>query len=48
VQFSVDASNPLNRVNRQGYTGNVLSPYFGTATGVAQARRVEFNTSFRF
>jgi hypothetical protein len=48
VQFSVDASNPLNRVIRQGYTGNVLSPYFGTATGVAQARRVEFNTSFRF
>jgi hypothetical protein len=48
VQLSLDVSNPLNRVIRQGYTGNMLSPFFGTATGVAQARRVEFNTSFRF
>src|SRR5690606_29278394 len=40
VQFSLDVSNPLNRVIRQGYTGNMLSPYFMTATGVAQARRV--------
>jgi uncharacterized membrane protein YgcG len=48
VQLSMNVSNPLNRVVRQGYTGNMLSPYFGTATGVAQARRVEFSTSFRF
>jgi outer membrane receptor protein involved in Fe transport len=48
VEFSVQASNPLNRVIRQGYTGNMRSPFFGTATGVASPRRISFNTSFRF
>ena len=42
------AQNPLNRVIKQGYTGNMRSPYFMTATGVQNARRVEFETSFRF
>ncbi len=48
VDFSIQATNPLNRVIHQGYTGNLRSPYFGTATGVGSARRVSFNTSFRF
>jgi hypothetical protein len=48
VEFSVQASNPLNRVIRQGYTGNERSPFFGTATSVSSPRRVSFNTSFRF
>jgi hypothetical protein len=48
VQFSVRAQNPLNRVIAQGWTGNMRSPFFMTATGVQNARRVEFETSFRF
>jgi hypothetical protein len=48
VQFSVRAQNPLNRVIQTGWTGNQRSPYFMTATGVQNARRVEFETSFRF
>lgn len=48
VQFSVRAQNPLNRTIETGYTGNMRSPYFLTATGVQNARRIEFETSFRF
>jgi hypothetical protein len=48
VEFTVQAQNPLNRVIHSGYTGNLRSPFFGTATSVNNARRVSFNTSFRF
>jgi hypothetical protein len=48
VQFSVRAQNPLNRTIETNYTGNMRSPYFMTATGVQQARRIELETSFRF
>jgi hypothetical protein len=48
VQFSIQAQNPLNRVIRTGWTGNMRSPYFGTATGVQRPRQISFNTSFRF
>lgn len=43
-----EAQNPLNRVIRSGYTGNLRSPFFGTATSVNNARRESFSTSFRF
>ena len=48
VEFTVQAQNPLNRVVRSGYTGNMRSPFFGTATSINNARRISFNTSFRF
>ena len=48
VQLSLRASNPLNRVIQTGWTGNMRSPFFMTATGVQSARRIEFETSFRF
>jgi hypothetical protein len=48
VEFAVQAQNPLNRVIRSGYTGNLRSPFFGTATSINSARRISFNTSFRF
>jgi hypothetical protein len=48
VQLSLRAQNPLNRTIPQGWTGNMLSRYFMTATGVQNARRIEFETSFRF
>ncbi len=48
IEFTIQAQNPLNRVIRGGYTGNLLSPFFGTATTINQARKVTFNSSFRF
>jgi hypothetical protein len=48
VQFSLRANNPLNRVIETGYTGNERSPFFLLPTTVQTARRVEFETSFRF
>ncbi|HEX5110905.1 MAG TPA: TonB-dependent receptor [Vicinamibacterales bacterium] len=48
IEFTVRAQNPLNRVIRSGYTGNRLSPFFGTATAINQARKITFNSSFRF
>ena len=48
IEFAVSAQNPLNRVIWSGYTGNLRSPFFGTATTINPARKVTFNTSFRF
>jgi hypothetical protein len=48
VEVFVNASNPLNRVIPQAYSGNVLSPFFQRATRVQQARRVDFGLGFRF
>ncbi|HEX5109103.1 MAG TPA: carboxypeptidase-like regulatory domain-containing protein [Vicinamibacterales bacterium] len=48
VEFAISAQNPLNRVVRTGYTGNIRSPFFGTATTINPARKITFNTSFRF
>jgi len=48
IEFAISAQNPLNRVVRTGYTGNIRSPFFGTATTINPARKITFNTSFRF
>jgi hypothetical protein len=48
VDLFVNAQNPLNRVIETGYSGNILSPFFGRTTGVQQARRVNFGMSLRF
>ena len=48
VELFLNAQNPLNRVIPQNYSGNQLSPFFGLATGVQQARRVNFGMSLRF
>ena len=48
IQFSVQAQNPLNRVVRTSWTGNMLSKDFMTATGIQRPRQISFNTSFRF
>jgi hypothetical protein len=44
----ISANNVLNRVNYVNYVGNRLSPFFGSATSAAQARRVEVGMNFRF
>jgi hypothetical protein len=38
----------LNRVNRTGYTGNQLSPFFGDATGVGRPREINIGLRFNF
>jgi hypothetical protein len=38
----------LNRVIQTGYTGNERSPFFLLPTTVQSARRIEFETQFRF
>jgi hypothetical protein len=48
VEFYVQAFNVLNRTNLVSFSGNLQSPFFGTATSAAQARRVEVGMQFRF
>jgi hypothetical protein len=48
IEFYVRASNLFNRVNFGNFSGNLRSPFFGTATSAANARRLELGTQFRF
>jgi hypothetical protein len=48
VEIFANALNVLNHVNYLGYSGNLLSPYYGQATRAGQARRVELGMQFRF
>ena len=48
AELYVRASNLFNRVNFGSFSGNLRSPFFGTATSAAPARRVELGMQFRF
>jgi hypothetical protein len=48
VEFYVQGFNVLNRTNFVNFSGNLQSPFFGTPTSAAQARRVEVGMQFRF
>jgi hypothetical protein len=48
VELFANATNVLNHVNHLGYSGNILSPFFGLPTRAGQARRVEIGMQFRF
>jgi hypothetical protein len=48
IELFLNASNPLNRVIPQSYSGNLLSDFFGRAINVQQARRVDLGMAFRF
>lgn len=48
LEFYVQGFNVLNRTNFVNFSGNLLSPFFGTPTSAAQARRVEVGMQFRF
>ena len=48
MELFVQAQNVLNHVTHTGYTGNLLSPYFGLATSVGQPRDVNVGLRFNF
>jgi hypothetical protein len=48
AELYMRASNLFNRVNFGNFSGNLRSPFFGTATSASDARRVELGMQFRF
>ncbi|MGE0814137.1 MAG: hypothetical protein AB7O93_12400, partial [Vicinamibacterales bacterium] len=44
----VSVQNLFNRTNLNGFIGNQLSPFFGTATSAAPARRIEVGATISF
>jgi hypothetical protein len=48
MEFFIRADNLLNRVNYGGFSGNMLSPFFGRPTSAQQPRRLTVGTAFRF
>ena len=48
MEIYARASNLFNRVNFGNFSGNLRSPFFGSPTSAAPARRVELGMQFRF
>ena len=48
IELFVQAQNVLNHVTRTGYTGNLSSRFFGTATSVGAPRDVNVGLRFNF
>jgi len=48
MELFVTADNLFNRVNYGGYSGNLLSPYFGQPTMAQRPRQVQVGMQFRF
>ena len=48
VDLYVQVSNLFNTTNLNGFIGNQLSPYFGSATSAAPPRRIEVGASVSF
>jgi hypothetical protein len=48
MELFVQAQNVLNHVTPMGYTGNLSSPFFGTATSVGAPRDVNVGVRFNF
>jgi hypothetical protein len=48
MEVFIRADNVLNRVNYGGFSGNLLSPFFGRPTSAQQPRRLTVGTAFRF
>ena len=48
MELVVSANNVLNRVNYTGFSGNLLSPFFGRPTGASSARQLQLSMQFRF
>jgi outer membrane receptor for ferrienterochelin and colicin len=48
MELFVTADNLFNRVNYGGYSGNILSPYFGQPTMAQRPRQVQVGMQFRF
>lgn len=48
LDLYVSAQNLFNRTNYNTFVGNMLSPFFGTATSAAPARRLEVGATISF
>ena len=48
MELFVQAQNILNHVTHTGYTGNLSSPFFGTATSVGAPRDINVGLRFNF
>ncbi len=48
MELFVTADNLFNRVNYGGYSGNLLSPYYGLPTMAQRPRQVQVGMQFRF
>ena len=48
LDLYVSAQNLFNRTNFNAFIGNLQSPYFGTATSAAPARRIEIGATVSF
>jgi hypothetical protein len=48
MELFVTADNVFNRVNYGGYSGNLLSDYFGEPTMAQRPRQVQVGMQFRF
>jgi hypothetical protein len=48
VDFYVNFQNLFNQTNLNSFSGNQLSPFFGTATSAGAARRVEVGATISF
>jgi hypothetical protein len=48
MEMFVQAQNILNHVTHTGYTGNLSSPFFGTATSVGAPRDINVGLRFNF
>ena len=48
MELFITADNLFNRVNYGGYSGNLLSPYYGLPTMAQRPRQVQIGMQFRF
>ena len=48
ADFYVNVQNLFNRTNLNSFSGNQLSPFFGTATSAGPARRIELGATISF
>jgi outer membrane receptor for ferrienterochelin and colicin len=48
MELFITADNLFNRVNYGGYSGNLLSPYYGLPTMAQRPRQVQVGMQFRF
>ena len=48
IELFAQAQNVLNHVTKTGYTGNMSSPFFGTATSVNGGRDINVGLRFQF
>jgi hypothetical protein len=48
MEFFIRADNVLNHVNYGGFSGNLLSPFYGMPTSAQQPRRLTVGSAFRF